>query len=122
MQRNALEAAVFPYIKGRTHEAIASAQANPDAAFVVLDAAVLLEAGWGELVDALVYVDAPFEVRLARLAARSGWDAAELARREAAQWPADEKKNCATAVLVNDAGPERLQEQVDRVLAVMRLA
>ncbi len=122
IQRAALEAAVFPYIGERTRQEIATAQANPDATFVVLDAAVLLEAGWGELVDSLVYVDAPREVRLARLARRSGWDEAELERREAAQWPADEKKRRASAVLVNDAGPDELQEQVDRVLAGMRLA
>lgn len=121
-QRNALEAAVFPYIGERTHAEIAAAQANPDAGFVVLDAAVLLEAGWGGMVDALVYVDAPRGMRLARLAARSGWDEAELARREAAQWPAAEKMNRAAAVLVNDAGTAELQEQVDSLLATMKLA
>lgn len=116
-ERKGLEDAVYPYIGERTRQEIAAAQANPEVAFVVLDAAVLLEAGWGELVDLLVYVDAPREARLARLAVRSGWDEAELARREAAQWPADEKKKRAAAVLVNDAGPEQLQEQVDRALA-----
>ncbi len=118
-KRNALEATVFPYIKGRTHDEIARAQASPDATFVVLDAAVLLEAGWGELVDSLVYVDAPRETRLARLATRSGWNEAELTAREAAQLPAAEKKSRANAVVVNDAGPPELQEEVDRVLAVI---
>ena len=116
-ERNALEATVFPYIGERTRQEIAAAQANPAVAFVVLDAAVLLEAGWGELVDRLVYVDAPREVRVARLAARSGWSESELAAREAAQWPADEKKARADAVVVNDADPDALQEQVDRLLA-----
>ena len=54
-------------------------------------------------------------MRLARLAARSGWTDADLAAREAAQWPADVKKARADAVLVNDADPEQLQEQVDRL-------
>lgn len=115
-QRNALEATVFPYIGERTHAEIASAQANPGVAFVILDAPVLLEAGWGDVVDSLVYVDASREARLARLAARSGWDEAELTRRETAQWPAAEKKARAVAVVVNDAGLAELQEEVDRVL------
>ncbi|HEY1192071.1 MAG TPA: dephospho-CoA kinase, partial [Gemmata sp.] len=55
-QRSALEAAVFPYISERTRQEIFAAQANPEVAFVVLDAAVLLEAGWGDWVDALVFV------------------------------------------------------------------
>ena len=117
VERNALEATVFPYIGERTRQEISTAQANPEVAFVLLDAAVLLEAGWGELVDRLVYVDAPREVRVARLAARSGWSENELDAREAAQWSAEKKKAVADAVLVNDAGPAELQEQVDRLLA-----
>ena len=120
-QRNALEATVFPYIGERTRLEIASAQANPDVAFVVLDAAVLLEAEWGDLVDSLVYVDAPREMRLARLATRSGWDEAELTRRESAQWPVDAKMTRANAVVVNDAGSAELQERVDRVLASLMI-
>jgi dephospho-CoA kinase len=120
-QRNTLEATVFPYIQGRAFAEIATAQANPAVAFVVLDAAVLLEAGWGDLVDSLVYVDAPRELRLARLAARSGWDESELTAREAAQWPAERKRERARAVVVNDAGLTELQEQVDRVLKTLAL-
>jgi len=116
-QRNALEATVFPYIGERTRQEIFDAQANPAVAFVLLDAAVLLEAGWGEMVDKLVYVDAPRDTRLARLAARSGWNEAELTAREAAQWPAAEKRARANGVLVNDAGHAELQRQVDRWLA-----
>ncbi len=116
-ERNVLEATVFPYIGARTHAEISAAQANPAVAFVVLDAAVLLEAGWGELVDRLVYLDAPRPIRLARLAARSGWDDGELAGRESAQLSADEKKMRAGAVIVNDAGPDELQARVDGLLA-----
>lgn len=116
-QRNALEAVVFPYITGRARAEIAAAQANPAVAFVVLDAAVLLEAGWGEMVDKLVYVDAPRAVRVARLANRSGWTESELTAREAAQLPADAKKARAEAILSNDAGPEALQDRVDTLLA-----
>jgi dephospho-CoA kinase len=121
-ERAALEATVFPYIGERTRELIAAAQANPGVAFVVLDAAVLLEAGWGDVVDKLVFVDAPRELRVARLGNRSGWSGADLTAREAAQWPADEKKLRADAVIVNDGGAAALQGQVDDLLARWRLA
>ena len=84
--------------------------ADAAAPFVVLDAAVLLEAGWNKEVDRIVYVDAPREVRIARLAARSGWTEADLAAREAAQWPEEVKKSRADAVIVNDAGLSELQK------------
>ena len=40
----------------------------------ILDAPVMLKAGWNELCDALVFVDSPADQRLARAAAR-GWSA-----------------------------------------------
>lgn len=119
-QRNALEAMVFPYIGKRTQQLIEAAQTNRDAAFVVLDAAVLLEAGWGDWVDRIVYVDAPRELRVARLAARSGWNETELAGREAAQLPSEMKKTRADSVVMNEADVVRLQEQIDALLAWWR--
>ena len=115
-ERAALEAVVFPYIGRRALAEVLDAQADPAARFVVLDAAVMFEAGWNNVCDRVVYIDAPRETRLARLAARSGWTAAELAAREAAQWPAGRKRQLADAVIVNDAGVRELQEKVDQLL------
>lgn len=120
-ERNTLEQMVFPYIGERCRQEIARGMADPAARFVVLDAAVLLEAGWNTAVDRIVYIDAPRDVRLARLAARSGWTEADLAAREAAQWPEQLKKARADAVLVNAAGPAELQQQVDRLLSEWQL-
>ncbi|MBX9581785.1 MAG: dephospho-CoA kinase [Gemmataceae bacterium] len=120
-ERSALEAIVFPWIGEQARAAVRRAQADPLARFVVVDAAVMLEAGWSDVCDRIVYVDAPAEVRLSRVAARSGWTAADLAAREAAQWPAAAKLQQADAVIVNDAGPDRLQEQVDRLLTAWGL-
>jgi dephospho-CoA kinase len=111
-ERAALEAIVFPYIGARAAEEVARAQADPAATFVVLDAAVMFEAGWDGVCDRVVYVDAPRAVRLARLATRSRWTAADLTAREAAQWPAAEKLKRASAVVVNDAG--KLEPGSDR--------
>lgn len=115
-ERHALESLVFPYIKERLRQEIEKTQADPKAQFAVVDAAVMFEAGWNGACDRILYVDAPRSVRLARLAARSGWTDAELATREAAQWPAEQKRQRADAVVVNDAGSESLEQQLDRVL------
>lgn len=115
-ERAALEAVVYPHIRRMCEEAMSAAQADPTKAFVVLDAAVLIEAGWTDVCDKLIYVDAPRDVRLARVAARSGWTAADLAAREAAQLPADEKKTHAHAVLTNATTPAALAADLGRVL------
>jgi dephospho-CoA kinase len=113
---SALEAIVFPYIARRCHEEIRRGIADPRYHFIVLDAALLLEAGWLDMVDRVVYVDAPREVRLARVSTRSGWTEADLAARESAQWPAERKLAHAHAVIMNTSAPDSLHAQVDDLL------
>jgi dephospho-CoA kinase len=115
-ERTALESIVFPHIGAGVRERVAAAKDDPESRFVVLDAAVMLEAGWHGACDKLIYVDAPRDVRLRRLAARSGWSAADLAAREAAQMPAAEKMARADAVVANDGTPDDLQARLDRLL------
>jgi dephospho-CoA kinase len=120
-ERNALEQMVFPYIGDRCKEQIALALEEPATRFVVLDAAVMLEAGWNEIADRIVYVDAPRDLRLRRVAERSGWTEQELISREAAQLSADVKKSRSDAILVNASNDEELQKQVDRLLKEWQL-
>jgi len=115
-QLRELEALVFPWIKQRLREDIVVAKADPDVKFVVLDAAVMLEAGWDGACDRLVFVDAPREVRAARVASR-GWTADDLDRRERSQMSLDEKRGRADAVLENASGPNELQAGADVLLA-----
>ena len=119
--RNALEEMVFPYIKRTCRAKILAAQNDPEVRFVVLDAAIMLEAGWNEHTDRIVYLDAPWEARLERVASRSGWSKSDLEAREAAQWPADVKKARADEILMNDASFDELQLQVDRLLTKWNL-
>jgi dephospho-CoA kinase len=115
-ERRALEAIVWPWIGRRLRDEVEAAQADPAVKFVLLDAAVLLEAGWDDVCDRLVYVDAPREVRLRRLAEQRGWSAEELAARERAQLALTEKARRADDVLDNSGPPEALARQVDDLL------
>jgi dephospho-CoA kinase len=72
----------------------------------VLDAPLLLEANWGPLCDVIVMVEADRNTRLTR-AQQRGWDAAEFARREASQWPAE--------TLANTGSIEELREAVREI-------
>ena len=49
-----------------------------EARVIVLDAAILFEAGWDDLCDRVVFVDAPRSVRRQRVAKQRGWSLAEL--------------------------------------------
>jgi dephospho-CoA kinase len=78
---------------------------------VVLDAPVLLEAGWGPMCDILLMVDVPREIRLKRSLSR-GWTDEEFSRREAAQWPIDDKRREAHFMIANDGSEDELREAV----------
>jgi dephospho-CoA kinase len=110
-----LEAILHPRMRRTFERAIARTIRRGQARGVVLDAAILLEAGWDKLCDWIVFVDAPRDQRLARLAAARGWTGEMLEAREASQWPLDRKRSLADVVVVNDAGPERLEAEVRRL-------
>jgi dephospho-CoA kinase len=115
-ERRALEAMTHPTIGRRIREEIANARARPEVRLIVLDAAVMLEAGWHDVCDHVVFVDAPRDIRLQRLETRRGWSAQALEERENAQMPLPEKRRHADAVVDNVAGPEALGPQVRRLL------
>jgi dephospho-CoA kinase len=114
-QRARLESVVHPWIENRRRAMFA--QAPPGSRALVIDAPLLLEAGLDRECDAIVFVDAPRELRLARLARLRGWNEAELARREESQLPLDEKRARSDYVLRNDGDLAALAGQVRRTLS-----
>jgi dephospho-CoA kinase len=78
---------------------------------VVLDAPLLLEAGWGPMCDLVVMVDSPRELRLARARGR-GWSDEDFTRREAAQWLVEDKRRGSSLLIENDGSEEQLRSSV----------
>jgi dephospho-CoA kinase len=111
-----LESWLFPWIEQRAAREIALARQDAQTRLIVLDAAVMLEAGWDRLCDRLVYVHAPREVRLKRLAEGRGWSLKEVEDRERAQRSLTEKATRAGAAVDNTGSAEDVQRQVDELL------
>ncbi len=110
-----LESLVHPWIRKRLEEQIAQAQLDPKVPFIVVDAAVMLEAGWHTVCNKLLFLDTPRTQRLQRVAKR-GWTEKDLDVREAAQLPLTEKALQADYVLHNSEGLEQLERQVNYLL------
>jgi dephospho-CoA kinase len=90
-EKRFLEELTHPRIQMRLQQEMAKALAQtPPPRVAVIDAALLFEAGWDKLCDKIVFIDAPRDARLER-AVRRGWSAEQLAAREAAQLPLEEK-------------------------------
>ncbi len=131
LDRKALAAVVFgpapdgprelKYLEELTHPRIGKLLARRAAQLaqqgkvpaLVLDAPLLLEAGWEKMCDRIVFVDAPREVRLARALAR-GWNEAQFAARENAQKSLDQKRMRADVIIDNSGPPEATKTHVAR--------
>ncbi|MEM6330463.1 MAG: dephospho-CoA kinase [Planctomycetota bacterium] len=108
--REFLEGLIHPRVRADLRSRLAELKSTGQSA-AVLDIPLLLEAGWANECDVLLFVDSPLADRLAR-AKRRGWDAAELASRESAQLPIKEKQRRAHAVIPNAAGADELRARV----------
>ena len=110
-----LEETLHPRIHEQFHAKLAE-MASSETAVAVIDAPLLLEAGWGKLCDTLVYVDSPRADRLGRAKLRN-WTEEEFAKREALQMPIAEKRERSTYVLSNGGDLASLQDQVQALWA-----
>jgi dephospho-CoA kinase len=96
-----LESLAHPRIEALLREELERIKALPQPpSCVVLDAALLFEAGWNKLCDKILFVDAPRDVRLERAVAR-GWSTEQFAAREAAQMPVQDKRQRSDIVIRN---------------------
>ena len=98
-----LTAIVWPEILSLAKSAIAAAERD-GAAVVVLEAAVLIEAGWHSEVDEVWAVTVPEQLAVERAAARDGVDAEAVRARLAAQLP-NEARAANAHVVIDNAGP-----------------
>jgi dephospho-CoA kinase len=111
-EKRFLEELTHPRIEMRLQQELAAAQNAPKPPpAVVIDAALLFEAGWDKLCHKIIFVDAPRDLRLERSVAR-GWSAEQFAAREAAQFPVQEKRNRSHLMIRNVRTLEALREVV----------
>lgn len=123
-EKQRLEGLLHPMVHAARERQMAAGGRDPQVVAYVWDTPLLFEASVAQQCDAIVFVDAPLEQRLARVRTRSGWDQAELLRRENSQMPLDSKRALSDYVVTNTAdaasGPSAmtgLREQVRRVLS-----
>jgi len=104
-----------PIMARRMAEEIAAQRARRPAdlpPLIVLDAAILLEAGWDALCDAVWTVEAAPETALARLMARNGLTEEQARRRLAAQWSNAERARRSQRVIANSGTIDALRDAV----------
>ncbi len=112
--RYRLNQILHPAIREEIYRSVQHAPQDVDA--IILDAALLLEAGWADECDAVIFIDTPMEIRRQRVGMNRGWSAEELERREASQWSLLKKRQSAQYVVDNSGSPKAAVEQMTSVL------
>ena len=108
-----LNALVHPLIAAEVGRRIGALRAAGERTPIVVEAAVLLEAGWRSLVDRVWVVSAPREAAIVWTVAARGLTRAEVERRLEAQLPEAERRRAADLVLENDGTPAQLRARVE---------
>jgi dephospho-CoA kinase len=111
-----LNAIVHPPILAEMRERVKELTAGAGEGLVVLDAALLVETGLDEeMCDALLFVDAPEDVRRRRAVELRGLSEGQFRRREAAQTPLRTKADRADAIIVNTGTLDELRQQLEEL-------
>lgn len=105
---------VHPLIRGEIERRIAVARGEGRVRAVVVEAAILIEAGWRDLVDEVWVVVAPRERIVDRLAAGRGIDRADAEARMRRQMSDEERRASADLVIENAGDLEDLRGAVAR--------
>lgn len=110
-----LEAILHPRIR----DAALAAGAAATGAYVIYAVPLLIESGtWRARVTRLLAVDCPEQVQIARVMARNNLPEAQVRAIMAAQVSRAERLAAADDVIVNNAGIDALEAQVDRLHAL----
>lgn len=108
-----IEAIVHPVVKAHfirwTHQ--------NEAPFIAMESAILFQSGFHHLVDHVIYVSAPLDVRIERVLQRDHCTQAQVEARIKAQMSEEEMQKRSDYVIVND-GHEDVVEQLKRVLGI----
>lgn len=116
-ERTRLENLLHPIVNDMRQQVMESAADDAQVLAFVWDTPLLFEAGLNSQCDAIVYIDAPQELRAQRVKSSRGWDLARLQSRENSQMPLDKKREISDYVISNTAGADSIRVQVREVLS-----
>jgi len=105
-----LNAIVHPHVKQELERRVA--QYGGRLPFVLIEAALIYEAGLETMLDAVVVVDAEPEVRIRRVVERDRVRPEEVHRRMKAQWSQQEKLRRADYIISNNGSLQELETAV----------
>ncbi|MCK4602892.1 MAG: dephospho-CoA kinase [Phycisphaerae bacterium] len=113
----ALNAILHQRIRSEIAARIAAAQQDTSIPAVVVDAAMLFEAGWNELCTHAIFVNAADDLRARRTEAGKGWGRDKWRQVEKTQISLDKKAEKCDYTIDNSSSASYLREQIHQILS-----
>jgi len=120
-QRRKLEGIVWPWMRETMRQRLDGLRSQ-NVRVVVLEAAVLIEAGWQPLVDRVWLVTVNRDIARERIISRNGLDAAQAEARIDAQLTNEERAQHADLIIENNGSLDELRERVDDAWRTLQAA
>ncbi len=117
--RAQLNAIIHPRVRAEMTKRTAELAAIGES-LVVQDIPLLFENQLEKLFDAVILVDAPLEIRIARVMARDGSTREQVLARDSAQMPALEKRKRTPYILENTGDAHNLEIQLNALLEKLK--
>ncbi len=118
-QKKKLNDIVHPHLLIRIKKEVASAK-RENREIIVVDAALIYEAGLEKIFDLVIAVYAELKQRIARIQKRDNLPDQEILNRIQSQMPLDEKVKRADRVVTNDGTLAELRSQVETLFQSLR--
>jgi dephospho-CoA kinase len=112
---DALNGILHPRIGLQMARAVELAGGDESVEAIVLDAALLMEAGWDGLCSHVIYVDTPRADRLQRVCEQRGWEQENWSSREKMQISLDIKRRRCDYSIDGSSSVSHLRQQVRKV-------
>lgn len=120
-ERRRLEELMHPLIDQRREHMMQRAFDDRAVRAIILDSPLLFESNLNRLCASTVFINASEQTRRARVRQTRGWGEPELNRREAQQWPLEQKRVASDFVINNDDPNVDLAPQVAAILKQQEL-
>lgn len=115
----AINAIVHPKVLKRTEELISQYQNDSRVKAIVLDAPLLLEAGWEKRCDKLIFVNCDRLIKLERASKKGVLDENQLKKRENFQISLDKKAKISHYMVDNNNGLSELTKQIGEIFPAL---
>jgi dephospho-CoA kinase len=114
---DSLNSIVHPKVIEKTESLLKHYKLDSSVRAIILDIPLLVEIGWQNRCDYLVFVECSFENRLKRLAEKRQIDEIQLKKRENFQISLDKKAQIAHYIINNNSDESEVAEQVAQIFS-----